>query len=275
VGVAEEEGHSMIPEQVLELQGEMLERLPQRSWGIYLAAYANDMQAATDPGAPRLSEKYGVQMARSIHAGIRVAEAHHVTADMSHAVQSAGARLPGIAHLDVEDLPTPAGFAVFDEPLLIQTREGNSQRVDVMVWWPGTIKEKDGRSYPGAWLTYLAWNRPVRDHALMVDLATRDRVQAEFPDRNFEGPIAKARALLSELTLAAGEMDEQVARTAADMHRVFGSLLVVHMDCYSWGSRVGVADLDPVTKLDIGSNNHVRLAVAYWALLGERVADIS
>jgi hypothetical protein len=163
---------------------------------------------------------------------------------------------------------------------MVITHRGRQQRIDAMVWWPGTAPKEHGPGrHVGVWLHYLARSERAADHGLLQDMAARAVIDRR-PGEGMTVESVLARVMSpTPFPTDAGLVREFVAQehlTAGHLRQTYGSLVVLHRDFYEWGVRVGHGpDQQAPSKGASVRSNHLRLTVAYWLLLGQRVTEVA
>lgn len=183
----------MRPEEILDCQGGLLERLGDHLGMMFAAIYsarigslAEDTSAAPEMlnidrptakdkqalSALALNRTYGdiesARVAMSDHAGVssvlvlgnavRTSYAYRVTHDMEMLLEHAAASLDDSDQVEMDLPPTGCGFVRFDRPIPVTDVRGFTALINWMVW--GRVATPDGVPAIGLWTFNDLWTHP-------------------------------------------------------------------------------------------------------------------
>jgi hypothetical protein len=138
------------PEEVLDHQAEMIDRLTQPFFSEMISStireqYVSEVSLSEEEWAGAL-----VALPAVLGRTLRSSYAYHVTADMAEVVMGAAAGLDELDRWLPQLAPSPHGFARIEGGFPIDDARGRQMRVDWIVWGP--VRTIDGEAATGLWL---------------------------------------------------------------------------------------------------------------------------
>lgn len=119
----------MKPEQVLDLQADLMVRSADADWG-----RAMELHLEADYGYGKGAKVFAEQVVRKMHDALQVADAYFVAPEMTELVMWAAAGLDNTDALRLDEIPTRTGFVYLPVPLQINDAHGEIININALVW---------------------------------------------------------------------------------------------------------------------------------------------
>lgn len=156
----------MRPGEVLDAQGDLIDRLDSTAFEAYLnSVYSLDetghmMGEGTEKAtaAVRAREASGQSVARTLQRHVKASYSYRVTEDMSALILHGAALLDEDDRLDTSLAPTQAGFVGFEKPLPARDVHGQVMLIHWMSWGPAITS--DGGTGMVVWMFNDVYREP-------------------------------------------------------------------------------------------------------------------
>lgn len=240
----------MHPAQTLDLQADMLARCTDsRFRDIFISHYSSDM-TANGILSQREAEEQGMRLSALMYHGLRLSSAYYVSPEMTDLITWSAAALDSTDVFRYDELPTEAGFAYFEKPLILTDVRGRDLYVNVLLWFTTTLTDKrDGRERPGT--TMVLFN----DHD-----ATPDVIAHLIMDSQHGVPYERYRDAMGRWGLIGVDHLWTSMRIGPEKGQASEAKM----------KQIEMEGLDPIEV-----TNFPRLAHAFWIMLNQTVVDVT
>lgn len=250
----------MRPGEVLDAQGDLLERLDDSQFRTVMDALAEFEFGRSGGDRHDFQKNEDTPLASMLATGLKAAYAYRVTHDMSMMVEHASMGLDGLDRFDHSLAPTGCGFVAFDRPMPVQDMRGKTMLIHYLVWGPVGLNLVSGSRRTGTLMVAFndTWRQP-------------DQVQDTF----YEG-------VLDHFIEEVGEKD---AHQIVESHRrTMGRWATVGASVFTDDQRLGPAlslpnEEDQARLIAEGDTpvpgtNVIRYLHALWLMMGQTVARV-
>lgn len=240
---------SLRPGEILDFQGDLLERLVDPAFKNYLSSML------------RLSRIQEPDMAiGALRAAVQTADAYRVSPDMSMLVQHAADSLNEEDLFDRDHGPGGAGFVAFDRPVPISDARGETMLMHYLIWGPAAFLNRKGETHHG--VAGYGFNDILRE-----------------PDQSWADTLARGQ---KDGTLPEGMSQETFGDAFENARKTIGRWGTIGVLLGIDGSSIGpgLVDPDEEQRADIladgieptSGSNMLRLMYALWLLMGQTIA---